>query len=382
MERRKNSKRIVVKVGSQVLCNATGALNTPVLASLASQISVLGQQGWRTLLVSSGAVASGMGVMQTEPGAQKLRNIPNPVTRKQALAAAGQVRLMETWRQHFNAHELTVAQVLASRSDFQTRRHYLNMRACIEALLDCGVVPIVNENDVVAVTELMFTDNDELAGLLAGMVNADLLCLLSTVAGVYDRATDQPGSCRISCWDDSRHRIEDIVQHGTSELGRGGMHSKITVARKAANLGAGVVIADGAASGVLLDVVAGGDVGTRFPAHREASSAKRWLASAQAVAGGSVTVNAGAEAALLDRSRLASLLPVGIESVEGPFDRGDVIQIRNSEHQVLGCGRARYDHREAEKLQGQHGHKPLIHYDYLYLITPARRNEHENRTAQ
>src|SRR3990172_7299651 len=127
MERRKNSKRIVVKVGSQVLCNATGALNIPVLASLASQISVLGRQGWHTLLVSSGAVASGLGVMQTEPGAQKLRRIPNPVTRKQALAAAGQVRLMETWRQHFNALELTVAQVLATRSDFQTRRHYLNM---------------------------------------------------------------------------------------------------------------------------------------------------------------------------------------------------------------------------------------------------------------
>jgi len=370
MERSAGNKRIVVKVGSQVLCNEDGTLNLPVLASLADQISALGKQGWQTLLVSSGAVASGMGVLESEAGAKKLRRIPNPVTRKQALAATGQVRLMETWRQHFNQHQLTVAQVLASRSDFQTRRHYLNMRGCIEALLDCGVVPIVNENDVVAVTELMFTDNDELAGLLAGMVNAGLLCLLSAVQGVYDRAPDEPGSACISQWDDGKHKLEDIVQRGTSALGRGGIHSKIAVARKAANLGTEVVIADGTADGILLAIVAGGGTGTRFPAHREASSAKRWLASAEALSNGSVTINAGAEAALLDRSRLTSLLPVGIEQVEGPFKRGDVIQIRNSDQKVLGCGRARYDHREAEKLQGQRGHKPLIHYDYLYLITP------------
>ena len=364
-------KRIVVKVGSQVLCNEDGALNSAVMASLADQVSQLGAQGWQTLLVSSGAVASGTGVMQSEPGALKMQRIPNPVTRKQALAAAGQVRLMETWQKHFNVHGLTVAQVLASRSDFQTRRHYLNMRGCIEALLDCGVVPIVNENDVVAVTELMFTDNDELAGLLAGMVNAELLCLLSTVAGVYDRAPDEPGSCCISVWDEDRHQLEEIVQRGTSALGRGGMHSKIAVARKAASLGTEAIIADGTLDGILLQVTTGASVGTRFQAHREASPAKRWLASAQAISSGSVTVNAGAEAALLDSNRMTSLLPVGIESVEGPFEQGDVIQIRNSENKVLGCGRARYDHREAEKLRGQRGHKPLIHYDYLYLTVPA-----------
>jgi glutamate 5-kinase len=370
MERQKNVKRIVVKVGSRVLCNEDGTLNMPVMASLADQIGDLGKQGWQILLVSSGAVASGMGVMQSEPGARKLSRIPNPVVRKQALAAAGQVRLMETWRQHFNARELTVAQVLASKSDFQTRRHYLNMRGCIEALLFCAIIPIVNENDVVAVTELMFTDNDELAGLLAGMVNAELLCLLSTVPGVFDRTPEQPGSRCISQWDDNEHQLEDIVQRGTSDLGRGGMHSKIGVARKTANLGTEVVIADGTIKDILLTIVAGGEAGTRFPALREASSAKRWLASAHTESSGSVIINAGAEAALLDQNRLASLLPVGIEQVEGPFKRGDVIQIRNSQRKVLGCGRARYDHREAERLQGQRGHKALIHYDYLYLVKP------------
>ena len=370
MERKAGLKRVVVKVGSQVLCNEDGTLNMPVMASLADQIADLGVQGWQTLLVTSGAVASGLGVMQSESGAGKLRRISNPVTRKQALAAAGQVRLMETWRQHFNGRGVTVAQVLASRSDFQTRRHYLNMRSCIEALLDCGLIPIVNENDVVAVTELMFTDNDELAGLLAGMVNAELLCLLSTVPGVFDRSQNQPEAACISQWDDSKHKLEDIVQRGTSALGRGGIHSKIAVARKAANLGTEVVIADGTSDGILLAIVAGGGAGTRFTADRESSPAKRWLASAQAVSSGCVTINAGAEAALLDRSRLTSLLPVGIEQVEGPFKRGDVIQIRNSQRTVLGCGCARYDHLEAEKLQGQRGHKPLIHYDYLYLLAP------------
>jgi len=228
MERQKNAKRIVIKVGSRVLCNDDGSLNLPVLASLADQIGDLGERGWQVLLVSSGAVASGVGVTQSERGARKLSRIANPVTRKQALAAAGQVRLMETWRQHFNARDLTVAQVLATRSDFQSRRHYLNMRGCIEALLDCGVIPIVNENDVVAVTELMFTDNDELAGLLAGMLNAELLCLLSTVAGVYYGEPAHPEAACISRWDDTKHQIEDIVQRGTSTLGRGGMHSKIT----------------------------------------------------------------------------------------------------------------------------------------------------------
>lgn len=361
------ARRIVIKVGSQVLCTEQGALNGSILASLAAQVADLCRQGWQPVLVSSGAVAAGKGVMNSEPGARHLHGIPNPVTRKQALAATGQVRLMETWRHHFNAHDRTVAQVLTSRSDFQERRHYLNMRACIEALLDCGVVPVVNENDVVAVTELMFTDNDELAGLLSGMINADLLCLLSTVPGVLDRAPGQPDSSCIAEWDDSRHRIDEIVQSGTSTLGRGGMSSKISVARKTARLGTEVVIADGTAEGILPDLARGLPIGTRFAAQGEASSAKRWLAGAAGGTQGVVHVNAGAAAALLDSKVLTSLLPVGIDKVEGAFERGDVIQIRDPQGHVLGCGRASYGYEEAARLRGQRGQKALIHYDYLYL---------------
>jgi len=356
-------RRIVVKIGSQVLCDTRGELNRDVLGSLVRQLCTLTADGWQVLLVSSGAVAAGSSI-----ASNRLQRVSDPVARKQVMAATGQVRLMETYRALFEQDGLTIAQVLTSKSDFQTRRHYLNMRGCIEALLTAGIVPIINENDVVAITELMFTDNDELAGLLAGMVNADLLCLLSTVPGVFDGDPEHPESSCIATWDDDRHQIEDIVQRGASALGRGGMHSKLSIARKTARLGTEVVIADGSDPDILVKITGTEHAGTRFPALREASPAKRWLASADDHAAGHVIVNEGAETALRDSSRLASLLPVGIESVEGSFNQGDVIQIRNRKGDVLGCGRASYHHEDADRLKGKRGQKALIHYDYLYLM--------------
>ena len=355
-------KRIVVKVGSQVLCDPQGALNRQVLSNLVSQFSDLVADGWQVLLVSSGAVAAGSGLAD-----EHLRQIPDPVVRKQVMAANGQVRLMQAYRELFEQRELPIAQVLATKSDFQTRRHYLNMRGCIEALLTAGIVPVINENDVVSVTELMFTDNDELAGLLAGMVNAELLCLLSTVPGVYDGDPEDEKTQCISCWDDDLYQVDDVVLRGTSALGRGGMHNKLAIARKVARLGTEVVIADGTDPQIMDNILGDHKAGTRFPVIGDASPAKKWLASADDHATGSVTVNQGAEDALLDRNRLASLLPVGIETVDGHFERGDVVQILSLSGRVLGCGQAKYGHKEARKLIGQRGQKPLVHYDYLYL---------------
>ena len=357
-------KRIVVKIGSQVLCDTDGELNREVLSNLVKQIGSLYTDGWQVLLVSSGAVAAGNSLT-----GERLQRISDPVARKQVMAATGQVRLMETYRELFELQGLTIAQVLATKSDFQTHHHYLNMRGCIEALLSTGVVPIVNENDVVSVTELMFTDNDELAGLLAGMVNAKLLCLLSTVPGVYDGDPDDAATQCIQRWDDDHHQIEDIVLRGTSTLGRGGMHNKLAIARIVARLGIEVTIAHGTDPQIMRKILDDHTIGTRFPATSNTSSAKRWLASADGHATGSVTVNKGAEEALMDSSHLASLLPIGIEAVAGHFDRGDVIRILNSSDKVLGCGRARYDHEEATRLMGRRGQKPLVHYDYLYLVT-------------
>jgi glutamate 5-kinase len=337
-------KRIVVKVGSQVLCDPQGALNRQVLSNLVSQFSDLVADGWQVLLVSSGAVAAGSGLAD-----ENLRQIPDPVVRKQVMAANGQVRLMQAYRELFEQRELPIAQVLATKSDFQTRRHYLNMRGCIEALLTAGIVPVINENDVVSVTELMFTDNDELAGLLAGMVNAELLCLLSTVPGVYDGDPEDETTQCIPCWDDGLYQVEDVVLRGTSALGRGGMHNKLAIARKVARLGTEVVIADGTDPQIMDNILGDHKAGTRFPVIGDASPAKKWLASAD------------------DRNRLASLLPVGIETVDGHFERGDVVQILSLSGRVLGCGQAKYGHEEARKLIGQRGQKPLVHYDYLYL---------------
>lgn len=346
--------RIVVKIGSRVLCDPSGALNEAVLGGLATQMSGLRKDGNEVLLVSSGAVAAGQGLVRKQDFAS------DPVKRRQVLAAAGQVRLMQTWQALFANDDLTIAQVLASKSDFQTRSHYLNMRQCIEGILEAGMIPVINENDTVSVTELMFTDNDELAGLIAGMVNADLLYLLSSVAGVLD----ENGSV-ISQWDDQRHDTEALVSAGANTLGRGGMHSKISTARKVSALGTQVVIADGASPGVLLPDE---HAGTLFRAEAGSTPARRWLASADDHATGTVVINQGAADALKDESRLASLLPVGVVELEGQFQRGDVIRIIGPSGAMIGCGRAQYDHTDARQVIGVKGEKPLIHYDYLYLV--------------
>lgn len=351
--------RLVAKIGSQALCDEHGDLAGAVIDALAGEVAALREAGWDVLLVSSGAVAAGHGVMAGAAG--RLRD---PVVAKQVLAAAGQVRLMERWQQAFRSHGLTTAQVLLSKADFQSRQHYLNTRACLEGALTAGLVPVANENDVVSVTELMFTDNDELAGLLAAMMDADVLALLSGVPGVLPPEGDDP----IATWDDERHTIDAVLRSGTSRLGRGGMHSKLAVARKTAKLGTAVVIADGRAEGVLRAVVSEHPPGTRFPAAGKATPARRWLAGMDGHAQGALVVNDGAREALLDRRRLTSLLPVGVERVEGEFQQGDVVQVRDLAGRLLGCGRSGYDAGAARDAAGEHDRKPLIHYDYLYLV--------------
>jgi len=351
-------RRIVVKVGSQALCTPDGALAPEVLRSLADQIASLREDGWQVLLVSSGAVAAGRGM-----AADAVARLSNPVAVKQVLAAVGQVHLVAAWQEVFRAHGLVTAQVLLSKADFQSREHYLDTRACLSGALESGLVPIVNENDVVAATEFMFSDNDELAGLLAGMMGAEILALLSSVQGVLDPGTGEI----IRTWDDERHTIHGVVQKGSSALGRGGMESKLAEARKSAALGTAVVIAGGRADRVLERIVQGETVGTRFPPSARVAPAKRWLAVMDDHAQGVVTVNDGARDALENSDHLASLLPVGIVRVEGDFERGDVIQVRDLEGRLLGCGRADYNDALARDLLGQRDQKPLIHYDYLYI---------------
>ena len=351
---------IIIKLGSAVARDPSGLLDKASLTAIASQIADLANAGQPVVLVSSGAVAVGMG-----NAPESVLKERHPVQRRQLLAAIGQTALMTFYQQAFERHQLTAAQVLATRQDFASRRHYLNMRGCLLSALDHRIVPVVNENDVVSVTELMFTDNDELAALLASMLGARQLILLTDVDGVFDGPPSAPDSQLIDRW--TGQSFSPDTGSNTSEFGRGGIASKIRSARKLANLGTEVWIAQGRRPGVISDIAAGRGYGTCFPAQtKQPTQPKRWLASAPA-GGASVTGNSGAAAALLSPNRLASLLPVGIVAISGQFSRGDIIAIVDETSGPIGYGRAQYGVEIARKRIGQQQQKPLIHYDYLYI---------------
>ena len=236
-------QKIVVKVGTNVLTREDGRLDITNISQLVDQIVVLKQRGIKVVLVSSGAVGAGLELL---PEADAL----DRVVRRQMLSAIGQVRLMELYRQLFANHGLLCGQVLATKSDFRDRRHYLNMRNCFEALLHDQTVPIVNENDVVSVTELMFTDNDELASLVTGMISADALFILSSVDGLYDGPPDAPNSRLIPEIDANDESVLEHVAPIKSSFGRGGMQTKLRMAQQTARLGANVYLANGRRRGI------------------------------------------------------------------------------------------------------------------------------------
>ncbi len=357
--------RIVIKVGTHVITDEEGQLMEQQLRQLSEQVAELIRSGVQVLLVSSGAVAAGR---QLIPGGDRRNRVLN----RQVLSAVGQARLMRLYQQHFALHQLPVAQVLATKEDFRDRRHYLNMKGCLEALLHDEVVPILNENDVVSVSELMFTDNDELAGLLAAMVNAQALFLLSSVAGLFDGPPEKETSRLLSEVDPFDRSLDELILPTRSAFGRGGMHTKLRVARRASKLGITTILADGKAPDIIRRLAAGESAGTRFQPQSDASSVKKWLAH-QEGAKGEVFVNAGAAAALRHPERVSSLLPVGITHIEGEFEKGDIVKLYHGEEQ-LGIGMAQYGSARARQHAGQRGHKPLVHYDYLFVF-PTKKSE-------
>jgi glutamate 5-kinase len=355
-----DQKKIVVKVGSNVITRSNGEVNHDLLASLCSQLAALRQSGYSPLLVSSGAVAAGRGRFHLEKKTDM-------VTQRQLLAAVGQTHLMNTYSRLLQVHHITCAQVLVTKEDFRDRRHYLNMRNCLEGMLSHGVLPIINENDVVSVTELMFTDNDELAGLLAAMVDARLLIILTNVAGIYDRNPKDP-EAQLLREVDTTLDLRSMVSTEKSDFGRGGMLTKAAMAQKLADMGIEVHIAGGHSEQVLQKIAAGEVIGTRFSPDRKAKSVKRWIGHAGGYTSGSVYLNAGACRALMDSKKATSLLPVGIVSVEGDFERGDIIRLKDEKGEAFGLGKVQYDAITARELAGKQGQKPLVHYDYLYLF--------------
>ena len=346
-------KRIVIKIGSNVLTRPDGTLDVTRISSLVDQVQAIRADGAQVLLVSSGAVACGRSRLGRGGAALKL----DPVEQRQLYSAVGQVQLIGLYCRLFQDWGTTIGQVLTMKESFSTRREYLNQRACMEVMLAHDVVPVINENDTVSVTELMFTDNDELSGLVASMMDADTLMILSNVDGIYDGPPSDPAS-------------KVIAKVLPGEDISGGMRSKYAIATHAAEEGIRVLIANGKREGIVRDLYFSvpGTVCTEFvPVAGGVSSVKKWIAHSSGFAKGTVTVNAAAREALCGEQAV-SLLPVGVVAVEGDFEEGDIIGILDPSGTQFAVGRSAYSAAQAKEVIGQHDCRPLVHYDYLSLL--------------
>ena len=355
-------KKITVKIGSNVLAKSDGKLNVSRIAHLVDQIAFLRKNGIEVVVVSSGAVASGKAVL--EP----LKKIDN-VSKRQLWAALGQVKLISRYSDFFSEHGLICAQVLTTKENFSSRGHYLNMKNCFSVLLENNVIPIVNENDTISVTELMFTDNDELSGLIASMVNSDALILLSNVDGVFTDHPKNNNAKLVERINFSDNEPENGISRESSGFGRGGMITKFKIAQKVAGDGIGVHVANGTRENVLIDLM---DIEkdlkhTWFvPNKRASSGVKKWIGYSDDFAKGEVVINSGAVKAL-DSDKAVSLLPVGIVKISTEFKKGDLIRIVDESGKLIGVGKAGYGSAKVDIEKNSEKHKPLVHYDYLYL---------------
>lgn len=366
MNNAKEYQRIVVKVGSNVLTRADGTLDATRMSALVDQISALRSRGIQVVLVSSGAVASGRSELHLSTESyQKM----DSVDQRQLFSAVGQVKLINRYFMLFREYGIAVGQVLTMKESFATRGHYLNQRNCMMVMLENGVLPIVNENDTVSVTELMFTDNDELSGLIATMLDADALIVLSNIDGIYNGHPNSPDAEVIHLVNPDDD-LSKYISTEKSGCGRGGMLTKCRIARKLADEGIEVIIANGKRNNILVDLIEhSAEVQfTRFiPRSSEVSSIKKWIAHSESFAKGCVTLNANAANAIAGAERAVSLLPVGITRIEGQFEKDDLIRILSPDGALLGVGRASYGSSEALAFMGKHDCRPLVHYDYLYI---------------
>lgn len=357
------SRRIAVKIGSNVLTRADGSLDITRMSALVDQVAELRTHGIEVVLISSGAVASGRSELKNA-AVRKL----DSVDQRQLFSAVGQAKLINRYYELFRDHGLAVGQVLTMKENFGTRRHYLNQRNCMMVMLENGVIPIVNENDTISVTELMFTDNDELSGLIATMMGVDALVILSNVDGIYNGQPGEPGVEVIAEVEPDKD-LSEYIRTEKSGFGRGGMMTKCSIARKVADEGITVLIANGKRDGILTDLVLhpGRALCTRFlPREGNVSSVKKWIAHSTGFTKGRIYLNERA-AEVVCGEQAVSILPVGITRIEGDFEKDDLVRIMSPEGKELGVGRAAYGSAEARDVIGRHDRKPFVHYDYLYL---------------
>ena len=347
-------RRVVVKIGSNVLTAGTEQIDTVAMAAIAEQIAALVARGVQPIVVTSGAVAAGRHRVKShhEARALALREAQS----RQALAAIGQSRLMALWDQMFEQQDVPIAQALLTRRDLADRLGYLNTRNTLIELVELGVVPIVNENDVVSIEELQeltkIGDNDNLSAQVANLVDADLLLILTDIAGLYTADPNRDPSAKLI---EEVARIDETIERAASGAsgvrGTGGMATKIQAARIATQGGTHVVIAAGAQRDVVLRAVAGEPVGTHFlPVGDHIESRRRYLLSGLQ-ARGTVVVDDGAAGALLRGG--SSLLPAGVTACEGTFVRGDVVHVKTQAGRHLASGMANYSSAEVAQILGR-----------------------------
>lgn len=368
-----NARSVVVKVGTRVVTTPEGKLDLHRIERLAAQLSRIADTGRQTLMVSSGAVGAGLGKLNLE-------HRPSGLAQLQAIAAVGQTDLIQAYESALAKRGRHAAQVLLTASDLRRRSAYLHVRNAINQIHEFGAIAIVNENDSVAVSELMttFGDNDQLAALVAGLFNDTLLIILSDVDGLFDGSPDLPESRRISMVESIDDKIFALAQDHQSGLSKGGMASKLEAAQMATSHGQPTIIAPGRDDEVLDKIFSEVDIGTIFlPTHKRIRGRRRWIGSAARVAG-SLILDEGATRAV--RSNGSSLLAIGIQQVKGSFQHGSVVALHDPQGQEIARGLCNYPSSDVEKILGEPseriseilGHRPyecVVHRDNLVLTT-------------
>ncbi len=362
-------KRIVAKLGTNLLTGDTSHLNQKVMTSLAQQIAELHNEGHEIVIVSSGAVAAGRQKLGLY---KKRKDIPF----KQVLASVGQTQLMHTYEQIFSKHKITVAQALLTKSDLSHRAGYLNARNTLLALIEFGVICIVNENDVVATDEIggaRFGDNDNLSAMVANLIDADLLVLLTDIDGLYTSNPQyDPSAKLIRRVEKIDSKIQGLASSSAGVRGVGGMATKLEAAKLATACGITVIIASGLKKNTLRKITLSNEVGTIFtPMSNKIESKKRWMLSGLA-SKGKLIVDNGAALALKKQNK--SLLPAGVTGLEGKFQRGDVVDILDIEGNRLGCGISNYNSIEIMAIKGIHSRSVSSILGYEYSSEVIHRN--------
>jgi len=362
-------QRIVAKLGTSLLTSGTGHLDLQIMANLAKQVAQLHHQDKEIVIVSSGAIAAGR---------QKLEKLPESKNTpfKQVLASVGQSHLMHSYEELFSQHNIIIAQALLTKADMSDRSGYLNARNTLLTLIELGVICIVNENDVVSIDEIgemKFGDNDNLSAMVANLIDADLLVLLTDVAGLYTADPHyNPHAKLIPRVDNIDGTLEQLAYNTSNQQGTGGMTTKIQAARLATSSGTNVIIVNGHEPDVLIRLDKGESIGTFFPAQvNKMESKKRWMLTGLA-SKGMIIVDQGAASALKEQNK--SLLPAGIIEVRGNFQRGDTVDIFDKQGNRLACGISNYEFHDVALIKGVHSNQISAILDHNYGDEVIHRN--------